>query len=98
VPIDCHGEQLLLWILFGRADLSPRGFRGLRERGNILSFPEHRSNAITTAQVIQGLIELAKDIRGARQRSEEEGLSEEKIAFYDALAENESAVQVIGDE
>jgi type I restriction enzyme R subunit len=58
----------------------------------------YHTNAITTAQVIQELIELAKEIRAARMRGEEEGLSEDEIAFYDALAENESAVQVMGDE
>ena len=58
----------------------------------------YHSNAITTAQVIQELIELAKDFRAARQRGEEAGLSPEEIAFYDALAENESAVQVMGDQ
>lgn len=47
---------------------------------------------------MQELIQLAKDIRAARQRGEESGLSDEEIAFYDALAENESAVQVMGDE
>lgn len=44
------------------------------------------------------LIELAKDIRAARQRGEEQGLSADEIAFYDALAENESAVAVMGNE
>ena len=58
----------------------------------------YHSNAITTAQVIQELIDLAKDIRAARQRGEEEGLSEEEIAFYDALAENQSAVEIMGDQ
>ncbi|MCB1822739.1 MAG: DUF3387 domain-containing protein, partial [Candidatus Competibacteraceae bacterium] len=58
----------------------------------------YHSNAITTAQVIQELIDLAKDIRAARQRGEEEGLSDEEIAFYDALAENKSAVEVMGDQ
>ena len=48
--------------------------------------------------MLQELIELAKDIRAARARGEESGLSEEEIAFYDALAENESAVQVMGDD
>ncbi|WP_303678181.1 type I restriction enzyme endonuclease domain-containing protein [Ralstonia mannitolilytica] len=57
-----------------------------------------RGNAITTAEVLQELIQLAKDIRAARQRGEESGLSDEEIAFYDALAENESAVQVMGDD
>jgi len=58
----------------------------------------YHSNAITLAQITQALIELAKDLRAARQRGEEEGLSTEEIAFYDALAENESAVQVMGDK
>ena len=58
----------------------------------------YHANAITTVEVLQELIELAKDIRAARARGEESGLSEEEIAFYDALAENESAVQVMGDD
>jgi type I restriction enzyme R subunit len=58
----------------------------------------YHANAITTAGVLQELIELARDIRAARQRGEESGLSDEEVAFYDALAENESAVQVMGDE
>ncbi|WP_138381169.1 type I restriction endonuclease subunit R [Luteithermobacter gelatinilyticus] len=58
----------------------------------------YHSNAITTAEVIQELIKLAKDIRAAHQRGEEEGLSLEEISFYDALAQNESAIEVMGDE
>lgn len=58
----------------------------------------YHANAITTAEVLQELIQLAKDIRAARLRGEESGLSDEEIAFYDALAENESAVQIIGDD
>jgi type I restriction enzyme R subunit len=58
----------------------------------------YHSNAITTAAVLQELIALAKDIRAARARGEETGLADEEIAFYDALAENESAVDVLGDD
>ena len=58
----------------------------------------YHANAITTAEVIQELIRLAKDIRAARSRGEEQGLTEDEIAFYDALAENESALQVMGDD
>ncbi|BBB66572.1 DEAD/DEAH box helicase [Undibacterium sp. YM2] len=58
----------------------------------------YHANAITTAEVLQELIRLAKDIRAARQRGEEQGLSEDEIAFYDALAENESAIQMMGDD
>ena len=58
----------------------------------------YHSNAITTAEVLQELIGLASDIRAAYQRGEEEGLSQEEIAFYDALAQNESAVEVMGND
>ncbi len=58
----------------------------------------YHSNAITTAEVLQELIALARDIRAAHQRGEEEGLSQEEIAFYDALAQNESAVEVMGND
>jgi type I restriction enzyme R subunit len=58
----------------------------------------YHANAITTAEVLQELIQLARDIRAARARGDEQGLSEEEIAFYDALAENESAVEVMGDD
>ena len=47
--------------------------------------------------MLQELIQLAKEIRAARARGEESGLSDDEIAFYDALAENGSAVQVLGD-
>jgi type I restriction enzyme R subunit len=56
----------------------------------------YHANALTTAQVLEELIQLAKDIRAARSRGEEQGLSDEEIAFYDALADNESARQVMG--
>jgi type I restriction enzyme R subunit len=58
----------------------------------------YHANAITTAEVLQELIELAKDIRAARARGEDSGLSDDEIAFYDALAENASAVQVMGND
>ena len=58
----------------------------------------YHSNAITTVEVIQRLIDLAKDLRAALRRGEEEGLTQEEVAFYDALAENESAIQVMGDD
>ena len=57
----------------------------------------YHANALTTAQVMEDLIQIAKDIRAARARGEETGLTDEEIAFYDALAENESARQVMGE-
>jgi type I restriction enzyme R subunit len=58
----------------------------------------YHANAISTVEVLQELIALAKDVRAAHRRGEEEGLSEDEIAFYDALAENESAVEVMGND
>ncbi|KIZ43709.1 MULTISPECIES: type I restriction endonuclease subunit R [Rhodopseudomonas] len=58
----------------------------------------YHSNAISTVEVLQELIALAKEVRAARQRGEEQGLSPEEIAFYDALAENVSAVEAMGND
>lgn len=57
----------------------------------------YHTNAISTVEVLQELIAMARDLRAARDRGEEEGLSPEEVAFYDALADNESAVQVLGN-
>jgi type I restriction enzyme R subunit len=58
----------------------------------------YHTNALSTVEVLQELIELAKDIRESRERGEDQGLSTDEVAFYDALAENESAVQVMGND
>ncbi len=57
---------------------------------------QHR--AIEAAQVIEELIALAKEMREADARGETLGLSEEELAFYDALETNDNAVRVLGDE
>jgi type I restriction enzyme R subunit len=62
------------------------------------SITRYQNRAIETAQVIEELIALAKDLREADRRGEELGLTEEEIAFYDALEVNDSAVQVLGDK
>ena len=58
----------------------------------------YQSRAIETALVIEELIKLAKDMQAAEARGEDLGLSDEELAFYDALGVNDSAVQVLGDE
>ena len=58
----------------------------------------YQNRAIEAAQVIEELIGLAKDMREANARGEQLGLSEDELAFYDALETNDSAVQVLGDE
>jgi type I site-specific restriction-modification system R (restriction) subunit len=57
----------------------------------------YQNRAIEAAQVIEELIGLAKDMRAANARGEALGLSDEELAFYDALAVNDSAVQVLGE-
>lgn len=58
----------------------------------------YHTNAVSTVEVLQELIKLAHDIRDARKRGEEQDLSPDEIAFYDALAENDSAVEVMGND
>jgi len=59
---------------------------------------KYQNRAIEAAQVIEELIQLAKDIRKAQTRGQELGLTNDEVAFYDALAENQSARDVMGDE
>jgi type I restriction enzyme R subunit len=59
---------------------------------------KYKNRDIDTVQVIEELLDLAKKISEADRRGEEAGLSEEELAFYDALADNESAVDILGNE
>ncbi|ULA68398.1 MAG: Putative type I restriction enzyme HindVIIP R protein [Nitrospira sp.] len=59
---------------------------------------KYQNRAIEAAQVIEEMIGLAKDMRRAHERGERLGLTEDEMAFYDALETNDSAVQVLGDE
>jgi type I restriction enzyme R subunit len=58
----------------------------------------YQNRAIETAQVIEEMIALAKDLREAERRGDKLGLTEDEVAFYDALETNDSAVKVLGDE
>ena len=86
-----------------------RGELATRRRTNVVqarSFAEmleqtlrrYQNRAIEAAQVIEELIELAREMREASSRGEKLGLTEDELAFYDALETNDSAVQVLGDE
>jgi type I restriction enzyme R subunit len=60
---------------------------------------KYNNGLLSTAEIIQFLVdEVAKKIREHDEREKTLGLSREELAFYDALAENASAVQVLGDE
>jgi type I restriction enzyme, R subunit len=58
---------------------------------------KYQNRAIESAQVIEELIQIARDIRSAGARGEELGLSDDELAFYDALETNDSAVKVLGE-
>jgi type I restriction enzyme, R subunit len=61
------------------------------------SIRRYQNRAIEAAQVVEELIGLAKEMRAANARGEALGLSDEELAFYDALEVNDSAVQVLGE-
>ncbi len=71
-----------------------RSFADLLEK----SVRRYQNRAIEAAQVIEELIELAKEMRAAQKRGEELGLSSDELAFYDALEVSDTAVKVLGDE
>ncbi|MBL9076027.1 MAG: type I restriction endonuclease subunit R [Planctomycetes bacterium] len=71
-----------------------RSFAELLEQ----SVRRYQNRAIETAQVIEELIQLAKEMRAAEARGEDLGLSSDELAFYDALEVNDSAVKVLGDD
>lgn len=71
-----------------------RSFAEMLER----SIRAYQNRAIETAQVIEELIALAKEMRASNERGEQAGLTDDELAFYDALEVNDSAVKVLGDE
>jgi len=86
-----------------------KGELAVRRRRNVVqarSFAEmldqtvrrYANRAIEAAQVIEELIQLAREMREANARGEALGLTEDELAFYDALETNDSAVRVLGDE
>jgi type I restriction enzyme R subunit len=58
----------------------------------------YQNRSIETAQVMEELVEMAKKFKAAASRGEQLGLSEDEVKFYDALANNESAVKELTDE
>lgn len=59
---------------------------------------KYTNRSLTTAEIIAELVKLAKQMRDDAKRHEELGLAEDEIAFYDAIATNDSAVLDLGDE
>ena len=62
------------------------------------SIKKYQNNLLTTTEIIQELINIAKHIKESDKEAEKLGLTKEEVAFYDALEVNDSAVQILGDE
>ena len=71
-----------------------RSFAGMLEQ----TIRRYQNRAVEAAQVIEELIGLAREMREASARGDVLGLSDDELAFYDALGVNDSAVQVLGDK
>ncbi|HWA41798.1 MAG TPA: type I restriction enzyme endonuclease domain-containing protein, partial [Hypericibacter adhaerens] len=86
-----------------KAELKVRQKRNVVQARSFLELLEqalrrYQNRAIETAQVIEELIGIAKDLRQADTRGEKLNLTPDEVAFYDALEVNDSAVKVLGDE
>lgn len=93
--------EMLRKLLDG--EIKARGRRNIVQARSFAELLEnairkYQNRAIETAQVIEELIGLAKDMREAEKRGEKLGLTEDEVAFYDALETNDSAVAVLGDQ
>jgi type I restriction enzyme R subunit len=71
-----------------------RSFAEMLER----TIRAYQNRTLESAEVIAELIKLAEEMRAAQKRGDKLNLSEDEIAFYDALEVNDSAVKVLGDE
>jgi type I restriction enzyme R subunit len=92
--------ELLQKLLKG--EISTRRRRNVVQARSFADMLEHsirryQNRAVEAAQVIEELIQLARDMRAASARGEALDLSEEELAFYDALETNDSAVKVLGE-
>jgi type I restriction enzyme R subunit len=93
--------ELLRKLLLG--EIKTRGRKNVVQARSFAEMLEeairrYQNRAVETAQIIEELIAMAKEMREADRRGEEMGLSEEELAFYDALETNDSAVKVLGDK
>ena len=62
------------------------------------AFNRYQNRFISLIELLEELMNIAKDIRSAQEKGQKLNLTDDELAFYDALAENESAVELLGDE
>src|SRR6185369_17232486 len=93
--------ELLQKLLKG--EIKTRGKRNVVQARSFAELLEqavrkYQNRAIETAQVLEILIDLARQMRAAGARGEQLGLGDDELAFYDALEVNDSAVKILGDD
>lgn len=96
LAVDILQKLLNMEILERRRKnvVQARSFAEMLER----ALRRYHNRSVEAAQVIEELIQLAREMRGAKARGERLGLTDDETAFYDALETNDSAVQVLGDD
>ena len=62
------------------------------------SIKRYQNNLISAAEIIQEMIDLAKEIKEADKRGDKLGLTKDELAFYDAVGQNQSAKDLLGDD
>jgi type I restriction enzyme R subunit len=79
---------------------SPRNVVQARAFSDMLqrTLNAYHNRAIATHEIIEEMIKLGKEMRDAAARGEQLGLNDDELAFYDALAENASAMELMGDK
>jgi len=92
--------EMLKKLLLG--EIKKKGKRNIVQARSFAEMLEeamrrYQNRAIETVQIIEELIGLAKEIKEADQRGHSLGLTDDEVAFYDALSVNDSAVRVLGD-
>ena len=81
-------------VQFRKNEIKSRKFSELLEK----TVKRYQNRSIDSAQVIDELVSLAKEVKEEKEKGNDLGLSEEEEAFYDALANNESALNILGSE
>lgn len=100
IPQRNLAVEMLRKLLTG--EIKQRAKKNVVQAGSFLEMLEksilrYQNRAIETAAVIEELIGLAREMREAQERGQKLGLTDDEIAFYDALEVNDSAVKVLGD-
>ena len=101
LPYRNLAVEMLRKLLLG--EIRSRGKRNIVEARSFAEMLEqtikrYQNRALETAEIIEELISIARDLKESSRRGEALGLTEDELAFYDALETNDSAVKVLGDD